>query len=55
VLESLPGIPLARGCLLDHAAELRRAVEAATGGPAGVEVDDQALDRTARLWDADGE
>jgi hypothetical protein len=53
VLDSLPGIPIARGCLLDHATELHRAVEAATGGPAGVEIDDQALDRAARLWDAD--
>jgi hypothetical protein len=53
LLESLPGITIARGCLLDHAAELQSAVEAATGEPAGVEIDDQALDRAARLWEAE--
>jgi hypothetical protein len=53
VLESLPGITIARGCLLDHAAELHSAVAAATGEPAGIEIDDQALDRAARLWEAD--
>ena len=52
LLESLPGITIARGCLLDHAAELQSAVEAATGEPAGVEIDDKALDRAARLWEA---
>lgn len=54
MLESLPGTTIARGCLLDHAAELRSAVEAATGETAGMEIDDQALDRAARLWEADG-
>ncbi len=54
LVEELPGVTIARGCLLDHAAELRDAVQWAAEEEASVEIDDEALDRAAGLWDGHG-
>jgi hypothetical protein len=49
VLAGLPGQTIARGCLLDHAAELHTRL-ADAGHPARVELPDSALDAAERLW-----
>ena len=49
MIEAMPGETHARACLLDHAAELRDAVDE-LGEAVTVEVSDAALDRAARVW-----
>jgi hypothetical protein len=51
MIEAMPGETHARACLLDHAAELREAVdELLCGEEVTVEVSDAALARAARVW-----
>jgi hypothetical protein len=49
VLTVLPGQTIARGCLLDHAAELQ-ALLAATGRQVRLELPESALTAAERLW-----
>ena len=49
VVEDLGGVSLARGCLLDHAAELREAIQAA-GREVRVEISDAALEQASSVW-----
>ncbi|MGO9955243.1 MAG: hypothetical protein ACLP50_04595 [Solirubrobacteraceae bacterium] len=51
VVEALPGITIARGCLLDHAAELRNVVEWAAGEGVQVDVPEASLEDAMRVWD----
>lgn len=51
----LTGVTHARGCLLDHAAELRELVgELLDRGDVRVEVLDRALARAEQVWDEQG-
>jgi hypothetical protein len=50
VVENLGGVTLARGCLLDHAAELRATTQAAAGREIRVEIPDAALAQAADVW-----
>jgi len=49
VVEDLGGVNLARGCLLDHAAELREAIQAA-GREVRVKISDAALQQASSVW-----
>jgi hypothetical protein len=49
VVEDLGGVSLARGCLLDHAAELREAIQAA-GREVRVEISDATLQQASSVW-----
>ncbi len=51
LLDGLPGQTVARGCLLDHAAELH-ALLAASGQAVRVNLPDSALATAERLWDS---
>jgi hypothetical protein len=51
VLTGLPGASHERACLLDHAAELRDALrELLEDEQVSVELDEEALERAARVW-----
>jgi len=51
VLESLPGQSHARACLLDHAAELRSALEELLEDEeVSVELAEETLEQAARVW-----
>ena len=51
MIEAMPGQTHARACLLDHAAELRDAVEQLLPGEeVTVEISDAALERACRVW-----
>jgi hypothetical protein len=54
VLDGLPGQSHARASLLDHAAQLRDAVEELLADEeVGVELAEEALERAARVWTAE--
>lgn len=51
VLDGLPGQSHARACLLDHAAQLRDAVEELlVDEEVGVELGEDTLERASRVW-----
>ena len=51
MLEGLPGQSHARACLLDHAAELRGALEELLEDEeVSVELAEQTLEQAARVW-----
>ena len=50
VLNGLPGTSHPRACLLDHAAELRGALEDLLDEPVTVEIPEPALDQATRVW-----
>jgi hypothetical protein len=54
VLAGLPGQSHARACLLDHAAQLREAVEELlVDEEVGVELAEETLEQAARMWIAE--
>ena len=50
VLSGLAGVTLARGCLLDHAAELQAFLDPDSEEALHVELSDAALARAATVW-----
>ena len=50
VLGGLPGTSRPRACLLDHAAELRRALEELLDAPVRVEIAERTLEQASRVW-----
>ena len=54
VLGGLTGETHARGCLLDHAAELRATIEMIAAEPVGVKVEEAALELAGGVWERHG-
>lgn len=50
VLGGMPSSEHARGCLLDHASELRDVLGEVTGAEVTIDVDENALERAAGAW-----
>jgi hypothetical protein len=50
VLSGMAGVTLARGCLLDHAAELQAFLDPDSEEALHVELSDAALARAAAVW-----
>jgi len=54
VLGGLPGTSRPRACLLDHAAELRGALEELLDAPVSVEITEPTLEQASRVWGKPG-